>query len=63
MGGQQWPRRYDLCFANSANRQLADKDATMTNVNFNKKRFSEYIRRAIALGENLIFKQEKKLCQ
>ncbi len=31
----------------------------MTNVNFNKKRFSEYIRRAIALRENLIFKQEK----
>ncbi|NEO32898.1 MAG: hydroxylamine reductase [Symploca sp. SIO3C6] len=27
--------------------------ATMTNVNFHKKRFSEYIRRAIALRENL----------
>ena len=33
--------------------------ATMTNVNFNKKRFSEYIRRAIALRENLKFQVEQ----
>ncbi len=33
--------------------------ATMTNVNFNKKRFTEYIRRAIALRENLKFQVEQ----